>query len=94
MRLVVSSVDGLVAEAEPVRIAPWASWTGSLRTLVPRARKLLEPSGGIGSLAMFSSHRTLPFFGFRRGENPVVSLDHAAPIFAPVQVKRRIAAPG
>jgi hypothetical protein len=91
VRLVVSSVDGLVAEGELVRLAPWSSWTGSLKAAVPRARKLLEPSAGIGSLAMFSSHRTLPYFGFRRSGHPVVSLDHAAPIFGAVQVKRRIA---
>ena len=49
---------------------------------LPRVRRLLAEDGGIGSLAVYSSHRVLPYFGFRRAGHPLVSMDHSAPIFA------------
>lgn len=82
VRLVASSLDGLVAEGEPFEIERWSAWHGSLSSHVPRLRQLLKESDGIGSLAIYSSHRLLPYFGFRKGGRPVVSMDHAAPIFA------------
>jgi hypothetical protein len=44
-------------------------------------RRLLEPSG-VGGLAVYSSHKVLPFYGFRQNGGPVTSMDHSAPIFA------------
>jgi hypothetical protein len=82
VRLVANSVSGLVAESDPVTVQPWAVWRGSLRREIPRLRKMLEADGGVGSLAIHSSHRMLPYFGFRRNGGPFLSLDHTAPIFA------------
>lgn len=82
VRLVATSLEGLVAEAEPFEVEPWSAWRGSLRRTVPRLQRLLRDGGGIGSLAIHSSHRLLPYFGFRNGDGPLLSLDHTAPIFA------------
>jgi hypothetical protein len=82
-RFVVSSPDGLRVEGRTVEIGPWSLWRGSLTSAVPRSRTLLRTAGdGTGSLAIYSRLRLLPYFGFRRGEGPLASLDHAAPIFA------------
>jgi hypothetical protein len=80
--LVANSADGLVAESQPVTVEPWATWRGSLQRAIPRLRTMLEANGGVGSLAIHSSHRMLPYFGFRRAGGPFLSLDHTAPIFA------------
>ena len=59
-----------------------SAWRGSLSNELPRVRQLLAQDGGIGSLAVYSSHKLLPYFGFRRPGQPLVSMDHSAPIFA------------
>ena len=82
VRLVVSSPDGLLAEGEEFQLEPWGAWRGVLSNHVRRLRQLLAESDGVGSLAIYSSHRLLPYFGFRGPSRPLVSLDHAAPIFA------------
>jgi len=82
VRLVASSAGGLVAEGDWFTIDPWAAWHGKLSNELPRVRQLLAQDGGIGSLAVYSSHRVLPYFGFRRAGQPLVSMDHSAPIFA------------
>lgn len=81
-RLVVTSPDGLSAEGAPFDVAPWSAWHGVLSAEVPRVRRLLEPSGGVGSLSIYSGQRLLPFFGMRLTEGPLTSMDHTAPIFA------------
>jgi hypothetical protein len=82
VRLVASSAGGLVAEGDWFTVAPWSAWRGVLSNELPRIRQLLAQDGGIGSLAVYSSHRVLPYFGFRRAGQPLVSMDHSAPIFA------------
>jgi hypothetical protein len=82
VRLVASSPEGLIQESGPLELGPYSAWYGSLRRTVPRVRRLLESSGGVGSLAVYSNHRLLPHFGFRRNGGPVGSMDHTAPIFA------------
>lgn len=81
-RLVASSAGGLVLEGEWLEIAPMAAWRGDLSAQLPRVRQLLAQDGGIGSLAVYSTHKVLPYFGFRRPGHPIVAMDHAAPIFA------------
>jgi len=82
VRLVASSAEGLTQDSKPFTLTPYSAWHGSLRRTVPRVRRLLESSDGIGSLAIYSNHRLLPHFGFSRDGGPVGSLDHTAPIFA------------
>lgn len=82
VRLVATSASGLVSEGKPITVSPWTAWRGSLCRTVPRLRRLLSDDGGVGSLAIHSSHRLLPYFGFRRDGGPVLSFDHTAPIFA------------
>jgi hypothetical protein len=82
VRLVASSAGGLVVEGDWFPIEPWSAWHGKLSDELPRVRQLLAQDGGIGSLAVYSSHRVLPYFGFRRAGQPLVSMDHSAPIFA------------
>lgn len=82
VRLVASSPEGLVQESAPLELGPYSAWYGSLRRTVPRVRRLLESSDGVGSLAVYSNHRLLPHFAFRRNGGPVGSMDHTAPIFA------------
>jgi hypothetical protein len=81
-RLVASSAGGLVLEGDWFTIGPWAAWRGSLSNELTRVRQLLDQDGGIGSLAIYSSHKVLPYFGFRRPGQPLVAMDHSAPIFA------------
>ncbi len=81
-RLVASSASGLVAESEWFPIGPWSAWRGKLSNEVPRVRQLLAQDGGVGSLAVYSSHKLLPYFGFTRPGQPLVCMDHSAPIFA------------
>jgi hypothetical protein len=81
-RLVASSAGGLVLEGDWFTIGPWAAWRGSLSNELTRVRQLLDQDGGIGSLAVYSSHKILPYFGFRRPGHPLVAMDHSAPIFA------------
>jgi hypothetical protein len=80
-RLVVWSTDGLSASSDVFEIEPWSAWHDDLVNRVERLRALLAPSGGIGSLAVHTTHKVLPFFGFRHQGNPIVSMDHSAPIF-------------
>jgi hypothetical protein len=81
-RLVVSSPDGLVSEGQPFEVGAWSAWHGTLGANVPRVRRLLGPSDGVGSLAIYTGRKLLPFFALRRRGQPVTSFDHAAPIFA------------
>ena len=81
-RLTVSSAGGLALEGDWFTIEPWSAWRGSLSNELPRVRQLLGQDGGIGSAAVYSSHKLLPYFGFRRGGSPLACMDHAAPIFA------------
>jgi hypothetical protein len=81
-RLTVSSADGLLLDGEWFEVGSWSAWRGSLANELPRARRLLAQSGGIGSAAVYSSHKLLPYFGFRRNGSPLAALDHGAPIFA------------
>lgn len=82
IRLVASSASGLVLESEWITMEPWSAWYGSLSDVLPRVRRMLAEDGGVGSLAVYSSARVLPYFAFRRPGQPIVSLDHSAPIFA------------
>ena len=82
IRLVASSAGGLVLEGEWTTVGAFAAWRGSLSNELTRVRQLLAQDGGIGSLAVYSSHKVLPYFGFRRPGQPLVCMDHAAPIFA------------
>lgn len=82
IRLVASSASGLVLEADPFTLPPWSVYRTKLSDAMPRLRRLLGQDGGVGSLAVYSSHRVLPYFGFRVGNGPLVSMDHSAPIFA------------
>lgn len=82
VRLVASSASGLIVEGEWFPVEPWSAWRGLLSDELPRVRRLLAQDGGVGSLAVYSSARILPYFGFRRPGQPLVSMDHAAPIFA------------
>ena len=82
VRFVASSGDGLVSEGKEFTIAPYSAWYGPVRSQVPRLRRLLQASDGVGSLSIYSNHRLLPHFGFRKNGGPVGCLDHTAPIFA------------
>jgi len=82
VKLVASSIGGLIAESDPITIAPWTAWRGSLKHEIPRLRSLLREGDGVGSLSIQSSHKILPYFGFRKADGPLLSLDHTAPIFA------------
>lgn len=81
VRLVASSAEGLTQNTRPFTLAPFSAWHGSLLRSVPRVRRLLESSEGVGSLSIYSNHRLLPHFGFRVDGGPLTSLDHTAPIF-------------
>lgn len=83
VKLVVADSSGMTAEnTRTIEIPPYTPWRGSLNRFVPRARRLLEPDHGIGSLAIYSTHRLLPYFGYRRNGGPITCLDHTAPLFA------------
>ncbi|MBA3347367.1 MAG: hypothetical protein H0T13_02285 [Actinobacteria bacterium] len=81
-RLVATSVSGIALEGEWFEIAPWSVWRSGLSDELVRVRQLLDNDGGVGSLCVYSSHKILPYFGFRRSGEPLVSMDHSAPIFA------------
>lgn len=80
--LTVTSVSGLRAESDAFEIAAWSAWRGDLGRHVTKARRLLADDNGVGSLSIRSTHKLLPYFGFRHQGGPVLSMDHAAPIFA------------
>lgn len=82
VQLVASSASGLEVRGEPFEIEPMTARELELSRHLPGLRRLLADDGGVGSLAIRSSHRLLPYFGFRRPGGPVLSMDHAAPIFA------------
>jgi hypothetical protein len=84
VRLTVSSTGGLVLEGDWFTIEPWSAWRSPLSNVVPRVRQLFAQDGGdgLGSAAVYSSHKLLPYFGFRRNGSPLAAMDHAAPIFA------------
>jgi len=81
-QLTVSSADGLTLSGAWFTIEPWSAWRGSLSNELPRVRRLLAHEGGVGSAAVYSTHKLLPYFGFRRPGLALSSMDHAAPIFA------------
>jgi hypothetical protein len=81
-RLTVSSAEGLVLDGDWFTIEPWSAWRSRLSNALPRVRQLLAQDGGVGSAAVYSSHKLLPYFGFRRNGSPLACMDHAAPIFA------------
>jgi hypothetical protein len=81
VRLVASSTEGLKAESKEFEIGPYSAWYGPVREKIPNLGRLLAPSDGLGSLAIYSDHRLLPHFGFRKDGGPVGSMDHTAPIF-------------
>ena len=81
-RLVASSASGLLLEGDWFTIPAFSAWRSPLSNELTRVRQLLAQDGGIGSLAIYSTHKILPYFGFRRPGQPLVSMDHAAPIFA------------
>jgi len=81
VRLVASSADGLVSEGRPFEVGPWSAHHADLSRRIPRLRRLLAASDGLGSLAIYSTGRILPYFAFRRPGQPIVSMDHPAPIF-------------
>lgn len=81
-RLTASSAGGLVLDGEWFEIPPWSAWRSSLSNELPRVRRLLAQDGGVGSAAVYSSHKLLPYFGFRSGSLPLTCMDHAAPLFA------------
>ena len=59
-------------EGDWFEIGPWSAWRGSLSSELTRVRQLLAEDGGIGSPAIYSSHKILPYFGFRRPGHPLV----------------------
>jgi hypothetical protein len=79
--ITVSSAGGLVLDTEPFQIGPWSAWRGSLSNELPRVRRMLAEDGGIGSAAVYSSHKILPFFGFRSPGLALTCMDHGAPMF-------------
>jgi hypothetical protein len=81
-RLVASSAEGLVLEGDWFTVPAMSAWRGAVSNELPRVRQLLAQDGGVGSLAVYSSHKLLPYFGFRRPGRPLVAMDHSAPIFA------------
>ena len=80
-KITVSSPDGVVLEGDWFTIGAWSAWRGSLSNELPRVRRLLADNDGIGSAAVYSSHKLLPYFGFRRNGSPLAAMDHGAPIF-------------
>jgi hypothetical protein len=80
-RLVAHSPDGLVADGAPFELGRWSAWRGRVSKAVPRSRRLLAESEGVGSLSIFTGQKILPYFGFHGPDAPVVSMDHTAPIF-------------
>ena len=81
-RLSVSSPDGLVSEGQPFGLEGWSAWRGTVSAHVPRVRRLLAASEGVGSLSIYTGLKVLPYFALRRRGEGVASFDHAAPIFA------------
>lgn len=80
-QITVSSAGGVVLQGDWFTIEPWSVWRRPLSSELPRVRQLLAQDGGVGSAAVHSSHKLLPYFGFRRSGLPLSSMDHAAPIF-------------
>lgn len=80
-RLNVSSPEGLITEGRPFALGAWSAWHGRLSRAVPRSRRLLEDSAGVGSLSVYTGLKVLPYFALRKGDH-ISSMDHAAPIFA------------
>jgi hypothetical protein len=81
VQFVLSSPDGLIVDGPTFDVGPWSAWRGRLGDQLVRARRLLADSEGIGSLAIHSTHKVLPYFGLRIAGHPLTALDHAAPIF-------------
>jgi hypothetical protein len=80
-RITVSSASGMVVEGGWFTIEPWTAWRSSLSNALPRVRRMLAEDGGVGSAAVYSSHKVLPYFGLRGSGMPLSCMDHAAPIF-------------
>jgi len=81
-RLVATSASGIPLEGDWFEIPPWSVWRSALSDELTRVRQLLASDGGVGSLCVYSSHKILPYFGFRHTGQPLVSMDHSAPLFA------------
>lgn len=82
VKLVVVGPDGLSTEGAAIEVAPWSAWRGNVSRHVRGATRLLSASQGVGSLAIYSSHKIIPYFAVRQVDGLIGSLDHAAPIFA------------
>jgi hypothetical protein len=80
-RITVSSATGMVVDGDWFTIEPWSAWRSPLSDALPRVRRMLAEDGGIGSAAVYSSHKVLPYFGFRGAGMPLSCMDHSAPIF-------------
>jgi hypothetical protein len=80
-RITVSSPSGMVVEGVWFTVEPWSAWRSALSDALPRVRRMLAEDGGVGSAAVYSSHKVLPYFGFRGGGMPLSCMDHAAPMF-------------
>jgi hypothetical protein len=81
-RITVSSPSGMVVEGEWFTIEPWSAWRSPLSDALPRVRRMLAEDGEVGSAAVYSSHKVLPYFGFRGKGMPLSCMDHGAPMFA------------
>jgi hypothetical protein len=81
-RITVSSANGMVVEGDWFTVDSWTAWRSSLSDALPRVRRMLAEDGGIGSAAVYSSHKVLPYFGLRGQGMPLSCMDHGAPIFA------------
>jgi hypothetical protein len=71
----------MVVDGDWFTIEPWSAWRSPLSDALPRVRRMLGEDGGIGSAAVYSSHKVLPYFGFRGAGMPLSCMDHSAPIF-------------
>jgi len=81
VRITVSSASGMVVEGDWFTVDPWTAWRSPLSDALPRVRRMLAEDGGVGSAAVYSSHKVLPYFGLRGRGMPLSCMDHAAPIF-------------
>jgi hypothetical protein len=80
-RITVSSPSGMIVEGGWFTVEPWSAWRSPLSDALPRVRRMLAEDGGVGSAAVYSSHKVLPYFGLRGKGMPLSCMDHGAPIF-------------
>jgi hypothetical protein len=81
-RITVSSANGMVVEGDWFTVESWTAWRSALSDALPRVRRMLSQDGGVGSAAVYSTHKVLPYFGLRGRGMPLSCMDHAAPLFA------------